>query len=354
MKRLSTRSSSKKEILTKTIETLKSGGLVIFPSDTVYGLLVDAANQKAVEKLIEFKSRPKGKAISVFVDWSLLDKTVSVDKNMLQRVKDLFPGPFTIILPSKDAVNKLLESEDRNLGVRIPDFQLINDLVAEFKKPITATSANLSGRSPHHSVKALLNSLSGKKKALIDLIVDAGTLPRRKPSTVVDMTKPKIKILRKGDMELKNKSVHVSNSEKETKKIAQDLLKQILSKKDSKPKALIIKGTLGAGKTVFVKGIGEHLGITNIISPTYVIEYEYKVNKFGLKSLIHFDLYTISDPEEFKYLGIEKYLRSSNLLCFEWGERAGEVLPLLQDKSRIVMITAEHVDEKSRKFTIEL
>lgn len=352
MKTILTISSTKEKILSLTIETLRRGGLVIFPSDTVYGLLVDAGNEKAVKKLIEFKSRPTGKAISVFADWKLLVETVSIDGEKVRRLKELLPGPFTIVLPSKHNVSPLLESEDKTLGVRIPDYPLVNDLVSRYKKPITATSANLSGKSPHYSVGALLNALPEKKKTLIDMIVDAGTLPKRKPSTVVDMTKSKIKILRAGDVNLENKTAHTSSSEQETKRIAKDLVKKILSKKSDKPLALIIKGELGVGKTVFVKGVGEYFGIKNIISPTYVVEYEYDINKHGIKKLIHFDLYTISDPSEFKHLGIERYLKNSNILCFEWGERAGEIQELIKKKTRMITIEIKHLNTTRRKISM--
>jgi glycosyltransferase involved in cell wall biosynthesis len=104
--------------MVKTVEVLRSGGLVVCPSDTVYGLLVDATNEEAVKKLIAFKERPVGKAISVFLDgFEMMGKVV--DTSMIKpATKSLIPGPYTFILPSLHYCSKLLESEKGTLGVR--------------------------------------------------------------------------------------------------------------------------------------------------------------------------------------------------------------------------------------------
>ncbi|MBI4226078.1 threonylcarbamoyl-AMP synthase [Candidatus Roizmanbacteria bacterium] len=338
------------------VELLNKAGLIVSPSDTVYGLLVDATNEKAVKKLIQFKNRQRGKPISIFVpDFSTLQGQVMIKKQQLRSVKELLPGPFTVILPSKHKVSPLLESEKGTLGVRIPDYQFIKQLVKKFGKPVTATSANLSGRPAHYSVHSLLNELPKKKKRLIDLIIDAGVLSRNKPSTVVDLTDAKIKILRRGDIVFKDEETYISKSPTQTKKIAQFIFRKIIKRRDSllqKPLIFIIQGELGVGKTVFVKGIGEYLGIKNIISPTFVVYYEYISLYRYIDMLTHVDLYNVQDPEEFKNLGLGKYLKSGNLLCFEWGEKAGEILDLLKEEGKIVYVKMRYVDEKTREIQI--
>lgn len=336
------------EIVKKTIEVLKNGGLVVFPSDTVYGLLVDAKNQKAVEKLIKFKNRPPGKPISVFVpNLEMMEKYVSVDKRKKRLLKELLPGPFTVILESKHKVESLLESEKGTLGVRIPDYPLITKLVGVFAAPVTATSANLSGRSPHYSVESLINELGKDKKELIDLVIDAGKLPRNKPSTIIDLTEPKVRILRKGEIVFDRENTFVSENPQATGKLGEFILAKYHDPKSIRPLAIIIEGDLGAGKTVLVKGMGRKLGIENIVSPTYVIYYEYG-------SFYHFDLYQIEEVDELRNLGIGKLLKKGNILVFEWGEKVAELYGLLKNKADVVYIKIEYINEKKRKIIIKL
>jgi len=306
------------EVVRQTLEELKEDGLVIFPSDTVYGLLCDATNEMAVKKLIAFKNRPAGKPISVFTNFQQINQLVKIDKDQLLTLKQIIPGPFTLILPSKHKVSKLLESETGTLGVRIPMYQYIEVLVKKFNKSITATSANLAGHSPHYSIETLVNDLTEKQKELIDLVVDAGNLPRNKPSTVVDLSKSDIKILRQGDLNFSNNSkTYLSKTSEETKNIAKKIFQDVETghapSVQRKPLIFIIEGEMGVGKTVFVKGIGEQLGINNIISPTFVIYYEYGIKisniKYQISKMIHIDLYNIENKEEFKHLGLEKYLK---------------------------------------------
>lgn len=345
-------------IIKEALDVLRNGGLIVGPSDTVYGLYVDATNQKAVEKLISFKNRPWGKPISVFVaDYPMMEKEVKIGKGQRPILDELLPGPFTVILNSRHLVSKLLESEKGTLGIRIPEYNLVRAIVSRFARPMTATSANLSGRPPHYSVDTLLKELPESKKGLIDLIIDAGKLPRNKPSTVVDLVSPQLKIVRSGDVVFKDSKTYISESPAQTKKIAQHVFKKLSALHKSKePLIFIIQGDLGAGKTVFVKGIAENLGIEKIISPTYVIYYEYDVqNKTSpLKKLIHLDLYAIQDSEEFKHLGIQDYLKKGVLFCFEWGEKAGEIMDQLKKKGKVVFVSLKYLDESKREIKINI
>lgn len=346
MKTVLINKNNHKEIIYQTVKVLEKGGMVIFPSDTVYGLLCNAENKQAVKKLTTFKNWPAGKPISVFTNLKNIEQLVSITGKQLLTLKQILPGPFTIILPSRHKVCRLLESETGTLGIRIPMYRYIEVLIKKFKKPITATSANLAGRSPHYSINSLLNELTENQKQQVDLIVDAGTLPRNKPSTVVDLSQSDVKILRQGDINFSNKSkTFLSKTAEETKNIAKQILKENLSIKN-KPLIFIIEGEMGVGKTIFVKGIGEQLEIKNIISPTFVIYYEYG-------NFYHFDLYQIEDSQEFKHLGIEKLLKPENILCFEWGEKAGEIYELLKRKGNIVYVKMKYLSEKKREISIK-
>lgn len=218
------------EAVKKAAEAIRNGGLVVFPTDTVYGLMVDPTNKKAVEKLLNFKNRWTGKAISVAVlDKKMAMEYVKLSKNDVNIYSTLLPGPFTIINNGKHKVAKGIEAENGTLGIRIPDNKYITDLVKLLKKPVTATSANLAGRKPNYSIEGFLKSLSKKKREMIDLIVDAGKLPRNKPSTVIDLTESEIKVLRRGDLITGKTNSLISKSEKETEKIAEFLLHKSLS-----------------------------------------------------------------------------------------------------------------------------
>ena len=349
-----------KNVINETIKILNQGGLVVFPSDTVYGLLVDAQTEEAVKKLICFKNRPPGKPISVFVGRGFIEDLVELTDKQKELLKNILPGPFTIVLKSKGKVNHLLESEKKTLGIRIPDYQPINQLIRTINKPITATSANLSGKSPHYSVESLIKKLSKSKKDLIDLIVDAGKLPRNKPSTIIDLSGDNLKVLRQGDIVFEKKDQYLSKSPLQTKKIAQFILEKYFKKNLIKPLIFIIEGEVGVGKTVFVKGMAESLGIDSVISPSFVVMYEYesqkskvKSQKSKLKKLIHLDLYNIEEKEEFEYLKIDQYLAPGNLLAVEWGEKAGEIFEMLKEKGEIVYIKMAYKSEKERIIEVK-
>lgn len=350
----------KEDVIKTAVKILKEGGLVIFPSDTVYGLLVDATNEKAVEKLIAFKNRPPGKAISVFVsDFQMLEQTVHATKKH-KMLKKILPGPFTIILDSKHTVCAKLESEKGTLGVRLPQYTLVQELVSVFGKPITATSANLGGRPPHYSVDSLLKQLPQNKKSLIDLVVDAGKLPRNKPSTILDLTTDQLKVLRKGDILLSNTKEYSSATPSQTHKLGAFIASTIAQEQKGKPVVCVLKGDLGAGKTVFIKGMASYFGITDIVSPTFVIYYEYDIpvtnyelRTANYKKFVHADLYNIEDEEEFRHLGFEEYTKDGMIMCIEWGEKLGEMYKVLSKKAQVVFIEIEYKGEKERQVVIK-
>ncbi len=160
------------------VEVLRNGGLVIYPTETVYGVGVDATNPKAVEKLISYKNRPFGKPFSVAVsDVEMAKKYVKINKIAREIYNKFLPGPVTVVSKGKQKVAPGIESESGTLGIRIPDYKLVTDVVSILGKPLTATSANASYKKRPYSVSNILDNLSTKQKKLIDLIIDAGTLP---------------------------------------------------------------------------------------------------------------------------------------------------------------------------------
>jgi len=339
--------------ISEAVKILKAGGLVIAPSDTVYGVLVDAQNNKAVEKLIAFKNRPIGKPISVFVEnRRMMVENVRISSLQQALLDQLLPGPFTVILDSKHRVHPLLESEKGTLGIRLIDYPFIHQLIKVFGKPLSATSANLSGRPPHYSVESLLREFSQAKKSMIDLVIDAGVLPRNKPSTIIDLTSSKLKILRHGNINLKDLKTYISNTPLETEAIAQLIVKKSLVLSKKKPLIYILEGEMGVGKTIFVKGVGRLFDINDIISPTFVISYEYVINSKEINKLVHCDFFNIEEPEEFKHLGLEQYLVPGNILFIEWGEKGGDLYEMLKNKAHLIHIKMKYGKNKEREIIL--
>ena len=343
------------DVIKETADVLNRGGVVVFPSDTVYGLLADAGDAAAVKKVVEFKERPAGKPISVFVrSVPDLNKFVSVSKQTKKVLNGILPGPFTIVLNSRHVLSQKLESEKGTLGIRIPNYQPINSLMNKYKDPVTATSANLSGNRPVYDIKILIDGLSVKRKKMIDLVIDAGKLPFNRPSTVIDLTKDKINIIRKGEINPKEIKTFSTSSVEETKHLGGELLSSSLKRTNGEPVVFILEGEMGVGKTVFVKGAAECLGIRNIISPSYVVFYEYKVlNRGDYKLFYHFDLFFIKDEEEFRFLNIEKLLKKRRILFFEWGDKMNRNLfSLLTTKSKnIYWMKFKHKGKNCREIS---
>jgi len=334
----------------KAAKIIKNGGLVIFPSDTVYILAVDPTNETAVKKLLGFKNRWVGKAISIAVlDKKMAEKYVVLNDNAQNIYANLLPGPFTIVSSGKHKVAKGIEAENGTLGIRIPNNTWIHDLIAELGGPVTATSANLSGRTPNYSVN-FVNKLSKKKQLMIDLIVDQGKLPKNKPSTVIDATEPEIKILRRGDLITGSSKTLISKSEKETEKIAEFMFNKVIG---DKPTVFGLSGDLGCGKTVFSRKIGNLLGVKEkITSPTFVIYNEYMTEKY---KFLHFDLYRLGNKFEFEEIKfLEQFATSASsglVACIEWPENMGdEYLGKLKNITNYIPVNFSYVDATTREI----
>ncbi len=172
------------EIIEKALLVLKKGGVVVFPTDTVYGILADYSSQEAVNKVFAIKKRDK-KPLPVFVkDIKMAKKLVSINKKQESFLKENWPGKTTFILFKKNS--------EETIALRVPDYFLLNKLLERFNKPLTGTSANISGQGSLTKIKEVKKQM---KEA--DLIVDVGDLPKSLPSTIISLVD--YKILRKGD-----------------------------------------------------------------------------------------------------------------------------------------------------------
>lgn len=122
-------------LIKEVIEELNNGGIIIFPTETSYGVGVDATNSNAVSKLLEYKKRPEGKAISIAVPnkESALEY-VEINSSAENIYRNFLPGPVTIVSKSKHKTDKRLEAENGTLGIRIPNYRIILDILLQFKK----------------------------------------------------------------------------------------------------------------------------------------------------------------------------------------------------------------------------
>jgi len=144
----------------------------------------------------------------------------------------------------------------------------------------------------------------------------------------------------------------VSRSEQETRDVAKDIITRYLDGARIKPFVILLHGDLGVGKTAFVKEIGAQLGISDIVSPSFTIYDECRLDIEGLNYLYHFDLYRITDPEEFDHLGMNEIVQPGNILAIEWSEKSEPIQQLLKDRCTIVQVYIKHVDETTRDITV--
>lgn len=195
------------DAVARAAAVLRAGGVVLYPTDTLYGLGADALSDDAVAKIYAIKGREEKKPMHAIVSglgMAQMYAEVGDDTRLL--AGRLPQGQVTFILKKKDGCNTGIAKEIPTFGFRIPDNAFCLALVREFGRPVTATSANVSGQKPGRGVEDILEQLGEgpysnvfQKTAIgIDLVIDAGELPERQPSTVVDLSGAEPVILREG------------------------------------------------------------------------------------------------------------------------------------------------------------
>lgn len=365
MKVIDLKNTAPKEAIAEAVAVLKNGGLVIFPTETVYGAGVDATNQTAADKLLQYKSRREGKPLSIAVaNQAMAEEYVELNEQARTLYQQFMPGPITIVSKDLGKLAKGVASEFATVGTRIADYDLVRGLARAFGKPFTATSANSSGKKRPYSVQDLLDNLSDRQKSLIDLILDAGQLPPNPPSTVIDTTLSTPVTLRSGKIDLgitgaqngsnnqgKNSTQLVSSSETETQQIAGRLLLKHWDTINQSGLILGLDGPLGAGKTIFAKGVAKFLGIKEkITSPTYSYINEYKFTRHQTTGIFyHLDLWKVETPDEFERLELHKLFAPNNIILIEWYSQVQSELEQIANKHKIpiVPIAINEINEVS-------
>jgi len=185
-----------KKKLNEVINFLKKDKVIIFPTDTIYGLIGDATNKETVRKVFQIKKRFLKNPIPVFVkDIKMAKKLARINKEQESFLKMVWPGKVTIVLKRKKTNIKLFGIDRKTIALRIPNYKLTKLLLEKTNKPLVGTSANISGQPPSGNIKRILRQFKNRKYQP-DLIIDAGNLPKSKPSTVIDLTSFSPKIIR--------------------------------------------------------------------------------------------------------------------------------------------------------------
>lgn len=176
--------------------TLLKDGVVVFPTDTLYGLGVNALDELAVEKLFKIKKRPKEKPVPLMVSSIEMARAVAfIDKSRERLLQEMWPGPFTAILWKRKLVPKTLTAGSEKVAIRIPAHPFCQMVLRDFEGPVTITSANISGEEPMYDSSKIVQRFQ-KENEKPDLIIDSGSLPQNDPSALIDLTSDSPKLLR--------------------------------------------------------------------------------------------------------------------------------------------------------------
>ena len=182
--------------LKEPAQIIQEGGIVIFPTETVYGIGVNGLNETAIKKLYEVKQRPINKPISLLVNSIEMIEKVAKDITEIEYdlIKRFFPGPLTIVLKKKDIVPDIVTAGFDTIGIRMPENEIALKLIEYAGVPIATPSANISGRPSGTNLKAIMKDFNDK----VDYFIDGGISKIGVASTIVQVVNDNPYILRKG------------------------------------------------------------------------------------------------------------------------------------------------------------
>lgn len=180
------------KIINEAIDVLANGGIVLYPTDTIYGLGANIFDNAAVRKVFSIKKRSLLKPLSILIsDVNAIDLVAKVSLAQKNTMNQYLPGPYTFILNKKPIVPRVVTSGSSFVGVRVPNNEIACELASIF--PITTTSANISDDEVLSNPHEILDQLNCD----VDLVIDVGDLKSKKASSIIDLTSFKPKIVRK-------------------------------------------------------------------------------------------------------------------------------------------------------------
>lgn len=184
-----------KKGIKETVQIIKNGGIVIFPTDTVYGIGCDPFNEQAVKKIYDIKSRDTSKSLPVLTySIETAEKIAEFDQFTKKIVKKFWPGPLTVILKVTDKKIKESLNLENKIAIRVPDHKCTLELLKKCNF-LVGTSANISGNLPHTDPEECLKNLKN-----YDIFVDSGIITSKGESTIIEIENEQIKIIREGSL----------------------------------------------------------------------------------------------------------------------------------------------------------
>ena len=187
------------QIVSKAVSVLKSDGVIIHPTDTCYGLACSIFSEKGLEHLYDLKHMPREKPISILVSSIEQAKEYGEWNDLAETLANAYwPGPLTIVLKRTEKLPVFINPSIDSVGIRFPDHEVTHALIEQLGHPITTTSANISGEPEPYLIESL--------KITPDFLIDGSALRYQKASTVVDISKGEIHILRRGPIDLEEGS----------------------------------------------------------------------------------------------------------------------------------------------------
>ena len=180
-------------------QIVRRGGLVVYPTETVYGLGCDPLNVEAVKRILDVKGERKKPLPILAASISDADKIAFISPNGKKLAAKFWPGPLTMVFPKKAALPDVVTFGWDSVGLRIPDSDVALHLIRLSGGLLVGSSANRTGEAPPRAVQ----EISGELKAMVDVVLDGGASAQGKPSTVVDLSSEEPRIVREGPISLK-------------------------------------------------------------------------------------------------------------------------------------------------------
>lgn len=185
-----------KDRIAKVVEILEKDGVVVYPTDTIYGIGCSIYSKKGLDRIKLIKGREQSKRFSILCSdlKHLSTYAKNVSNNAYKLMKKILPGPYTVILEASREIPKIMQSKRKTIGIRVPDNAISREIVNQLGHPIVTTSVNRAGEEPLNN-PYIIEDIMGNQ---VDIVVDGGDVFAA-PSTILDLSTDEFEIIRMGD-----------------------------------------------------------------------------------------------------------------------------------------------------------